>query len=260
MRLQTPFLAILLAGSALSVIASGAMAQTLTTPSQPASNAAPRAAKPAPQLIYLSPEFLSQPGLILPVPPTPESAEGKADLAAAKAMQAAASPERIAQAAYDDGHETVWVFGDVLPGFDEAKLPMTAKLFAAARNDQNIEGNVFKAYFARVRPFDVDHSIKTCVPSVYGKVPRSYPSGHATLGYSLGIVLANLIPEKADVILARAHDYANSRVICGVHYPSDLTASQVLATAIALEWMRTPAFRKDYDAAKAELIAAGLTK
>jgi acid phosphatase (class A) len=260
MRLQTALLAIFLMSATLGAQAPATSAQTLLAPTVATPAATPAPAKPKPQLIYLSPEFLNQPGLILPVPPAPESAEGKADLAAAKAMQAAASPDRIAQAAWDDGHENVWIFSSVVPGLDESKLPMTAKLFAAARNDQNIEGNVFKEYFQRVRPFDVDHSVKTCVPSVYGKAPRSYPSGHTTLGYSLGILLAHLIPEKADAILARAHDYGNSRVICGVHYPSDLAASQVLATAVALELMRTPAFKKDFDAAKAELIAAGLTK
>jgi acid phosphatase (class A) len=30
---------------------------------------------------------------------------------------------------------------------------------------------------------------------------RSYPSGHATLGYSVGVVLAAMIPEKSQVIL-----------------------------------------------------------
>ena len=248
---------------ALLAGASSVSAQTLTQPTdmvaKPADpNAKPR---PKPELIYLTKDFLANPRLIVPAPFTPDSVEGKADLDLAKAIQAKATPERIAQAAWDDAHEDVWLYTDTIgPDFLESKLPATAKLFKNARNDQNIEGNVFKETFLRARPFDVDHAIKTCVPSVYGKAPRSYPSGHTTLGYSLGILLAHLIPEKADAILNRARDYGTSRIICGVHFPSDLAASQVLGTSIALELMKNPAFMADFKAAKAELVAAGLTQ
>jgi acid phosphatase (class A) len=246
-----------------SAIAGTSQSQTLTKPTPwvappPPAGGAP--VRPAPRLIYLSPAFLANPGLIVPPPPVAGSAEAMRDLAAVMTIQAAANAERIALAASDDKIETVWRFSDVLQGFDAAKLPLTDKLFTAARNDQNFEGNVFKPYFARPRPFDVDPNINTCVPSFYGKPPRSYPSGHATLGYSLGIILANLIPEKAGVILERARVYGESRVVCGVHFPSDIVASQALGTAVALELMRNPAFKADFDAAKAELVAAGLTR
>jgi acid phosphatase (class A) len=262
-------MSIFLSRLAISLLASAALtasahAQVLIQPTNAApvaTNAAPTPAKPKPALVYLSPDFLANPGLILPVPPKPDSVEGKLELAAVKAVQAAASPERIALATRDDKVESVWLYSDVLPaGFTPEKLPLTAKLFEAASNDQGIEANVFKPFFARIRPFDVDHSIKTCVPSTYGKVPRSYPSGHTTLGYSLGIVLAHLMPEKAEIILSRAKVYGESRVVCGVHFPSDAVASQALGTAIALELLRNPAFKKDFDAAKAELVTAGLTK
>jgi acid phosphatase (class A) len=249
-----------------TVIVSTGHAQTLVKPTAmvppapPVAGAAVPAPRPPARLIYLSPEFLANPGIIVPPPPPLGSVEAQRDLAAVKAVQAAASPARIALAASDDRIETVWRFSDVLPGFDAAKLPLTDKLFTAARNDQNFEGNVFKPFFSRARPYDVDTSIRTCVPSTYGKAPRSYPSGHATLGYSLGIILAHLIPEKAGVILERARVYGESRVVCGVHFPTDIVASQALGTAVALELIRNPAFKAEFDAAKAELVAAGLTR
>ena len=61
---------------------------------------------------------------------------------------------------------------------------------------------------------------------------RSYPSGHATMGYSLGIVLAALIPEKAQAILARAADYAYSREIRGDPYHADVEASHALGNSL----------------------------
>ena len=41
------------------------------------------------------------------------------------------------------------------------------------------------------------------------------------------MVLAMMLPEKRDAILARADDYAYSRLICGVHYPTDLKRAQI---------------------------------
>jgi acid phosphatase (class A) len=71
--------------------------------------------------------------------------------------------------------------------------------------------------------------------------------------------LANLIPEKAQVILARSADFALSRVICGVHYPSDIIASQALGTEIGTLLLRNAALKPQLDAARAELRTAGLT-
>ena len=238
-------------------------AQTLMQPTDPlpkVANAPAKPPRPPAKLIYLSTDFLANPAVVMPAPAKPESPEGRNELAAVKAMQASATPERIALAAADDKNETVWFFADILPGFEESKLPKTDALFKAARNDENFEAGAFKLHFARLRPFDVDHSIKTCVPTVYNGARASYPSGHATLGYSLGMILAYLIPEKGDAIMARAKIYGENRVICGVHFPSDIVASQALGTAAALEMMRNPEFKKAFAAAKTELIAAGFTK
>jgi acid phosphatase (class A) len=249
---------------ALSVLVIGTgHAQILTKPTPlvaPATGTPAPAPRPTPKFIYLSPTFLANPGLIVPPPPSAGSPEAMRDLAAVMSMQAAATPERIALAASDDKIETVWRYSDVLPGFEASKLPLTDKLFTAARNDQNIVGNVFKPFFARPRPYEIDPNIGTCVPSNTGKPPRSYPSGHALMGYSLGIILAQLIPEKASVILERARIYGESRVICGVHFPSDIVASQAVGTAVALQLMGNPSFKAEFDAAKAELVAAGLTR
>jgi acid phosphatase (class A) len=88
---------------------------------------------------------------------------------------------------------------------------------------------------------------------------RSYPSGHATLGYSVGVVLAALIPEKSQAILLRAADYAYSREVCGDHYHTDVEASRAFGTTLGALLLNNAALRPQIVAAKAELRAAHIT-
>jgi acid phosphatase (class A) len=76
------------------------------------------------------------------------------------------------------------------------------------------------------------------------------------MGYSAAAVLANLMPGNAQVILARASDYAESRLVCGVHYRGDVDASQVLGNVVVARLMAKPAFVAEVEAARAELTAA----
>jgi acid phosphatase (class A) len=88
---------------------------------------------------------------------------------------------------------------------------------------------------------------------------RSYPSGHATLAFSVGVVLADLMPEKSQAILARAADYAYSREVCGDHYHSDVDASRALGTAVGIMLLESEAAKPQIEAARTELRAAHLT-
>lgn len=69
-----------------------------------------------------------------------------------------------------------------------------------------------------------------------------------------------MIPEKAQAILARARDYAENRMVCGMHYRSDIVAGEVLGTTVARELLNNPAYRLEFDAAEKELKAAGLAR
>ena len=64
------------------------------------------------------------------------------------------------------------------------------------------------------------------------------------------------MPGNAQVILAHASDYVESRLVCGVHYRSDLEAGHVLGTALVARLMTKPAFAAEVEAARAELTAA----
>lgn len=200
------------------------------------------------------------PARLLPPPASDGSDLQKADMAEVERIYHGRSAARRAQAEWDDKHETAALFDSVLgPKFDLSRLPLTAKLIGEVQNDQSVTANIAKRYFQRKRPWAIDPGLVACDYRPDAPPLTSYPSGHATLGYSTGFILAALMPEKAQAILARAHDYAYSRLVCGAHYPSDIEASHVLGTELAMLMLENPGFHAQFEAARAELRAAGLT-
>ena len=121
---------------------------------------------------------------------------------------------------------------------------------------EEIESKAAKSFFHRDRPWIVDGSIKTCVPVKPGPAATSYPSGHTSLGFAMGVVLASLVPEKSQAILARASEFGEHRLVCGMHFRSDVVAGQEFGTALALTLMQNPEFKGAMEAARSELRAA----
>jgi acid phosphatase (class A) len=192
---------------------------------------------------------------LLPPPPMAGSAQAKAEIAELHAIAVSSSPELVEKARRDDADEKPDMFNAAL-GFDVMALPATSKLLSVIAEEEEADTKPAKAYFHRDRPWIADPSIKTCVAVKPGPAANSYPSGHSTLGFSMGVVLASVVPEKSQVILARAAEFSENRLVCGVHFRSDIVAGQEFGTALALKLMQNPAFRAQMDAARAELRAA----
>ena len=55
------------------------------------------------------------------------------------------------------------------------------------------------------------------------------------------------------------HEIGISRLICAMHYPSDVEAGEAIGRAVMAEVAMTPSFRADAEAARAELGAARAT-
>jgi len=217
------------------------------------------AAKPARTLQVLSPADVD-PVRLLPPPPVDGSVRQKTELAELRHYQDARTAEQLKRALWDDAHENVSLFSTILgPRFDLAALPQTAKLMAIVENDETIAASAAKKAFHRHRPWIFDDSLVGC-PRGAAKDPlSSYPSGHGTIAYTDGVVLSALMPDHAADIMARASDFAENRLICGVHFRSDLVGAEALGTSVAVMLLRSPALQAQIAAAKAELQAAGLT-
>lgn len=195
---------------------------------------------------------------LIPPPPPHGSGAEAAELAELHDIQANRTPERLRQAQWDQDHQNWTLFASTLgPRFDMAKMPATAKVLAVIQRDNTAVAQSAKASFHRMRPWAADPTLMGCVISPKDDPYSSYPSGHADVGYALGVTLAYLIPQKAQAILARAGDYAFSRQVCEMHFPSDTAAAQALATALTLAMLHSPTMQADLDAARAELKAAG---
>lgn len=189
---------------------------------------------------------------ILPTPPASDSGLTRAELAELHRIEAARTPAQVARAQADEKNETLFVFRDVLgEGFTAERLSQTAVLSAHVKQEEDVISAPLKTAFQRVRPYNLD---KTLHPVCKTKTKNdSYPSGHTLAGYLAALTLVDLVPEKRDAILARADEYAHNRMVCGVHYPSDLEASRLLAYATHAAMLGTPTYQQEEAAARSEL-------
>ena len=236
-------LAVWVCAWALVAASVGISAQT-TKPAKPA-GAAPKA------MYYIDPAVLDLPALIVD-PPVVDSAANKAELAELHRIEQTRTPAQVAAAKADEDEEDMFAYKNVLgAGFTPGALPITAELGMHVKDEQSVAGSALKAVFARPRPYQADKTLHpVCAVTT---LPNSYPSGHALTGYLEAFTLAEIVPERRAEILARADDYAHNRLVCGVHYPSDIEASRRVAYVVFGSMMATPKFQSDLAEARAEM-------
>lgn len=71
--------------------------------------------------------------------------------------------------------------------------------------------------------------------------------------YLNATLLSIAVPEKHDQLFARARAHADSRVLAGVHYPSDLQGGQVAAAALVGALLADPRVAADFAAVRLEV-------
>ena len=64
------------------------------------------------------------------------------------------------------------------------------------------------------------------------------------------------MPEKRSELFSRGWEFGENRLNLGIHFPSDIEAGRIAATAVIAVMMQNPAFKADLAAAKAEVRAA----
>ncbi|WP_374574074.1 phosphatase PAP2 family protein [Phenylobacterium sp.] len=113
-----------------------------------------------------------------------------------------------------------------------------------------------KDHYGRKRPYLIDEG-PICADKTPGLAASpDYPSGHTTWGWTVGLILAELAPDRATDILARARSFGESRLVCGVHNLSAVEEGRTTASALVAALHGSADFRADLDAARAEVARA----
>ena len=130
--------------------------------------------------------------------------------------------------------------------------PATFRLLTSADVDTQKANEFAKQTWKRLRPFQIDRG-PICQSKKELAKSFDYPSGHAAHGWTVGSILADLMPAQASQLLSRARAYGESRIVCGAHNMSAAEASQ-LGVAVSLQQVKmTPRYRADFEAARTEL-------
>lgn len=200
---------------------------------------------------YFDPALIDLKAL-LPDPPADGSPTtlGEIDLILKK--QAARTPQEVARIKREV-HLNVYLFDTVLgPWFTAKNVPLTAALFQRVDATEHPVIDSAKKFWNRPRPFLQDKRVK---PPIDLPKNASYPSGHSTVGELDALVLAELVPDLKEAVLARGAQIGEDRIIAGVHFPSDVEAGHTLAQDIFTKLMASPEFQADLAKAKAEIAA-----
>jgi len=211
-------------------------------------------AAPASYLAGREPDVLAA----IPQPPAEGSPADAADLAIFNQTRALKGTPRWALATADAD------IGKLLTDFDCAvgarlsrtSAPKLVALIGKAAPDINAAFNVPKDTFKRPRPFQ-RASGEICTPDQAAGLAKNwdYPSGHATWGWTLGLILARTAPDRSSPILARARAFGESRVVCGVHDASAVVASRVAGDTVFAALEGDAAFQADLGDVRAEVAA-----
>jgi acid phosphatase (class A) len=187
-------------------------------------------------------------------PPGPDSPATRAELDELLALQATRTHEQVT-AARADRKTRIERFYPALGFAAEApRLPALERLAERIEDDVRIYIRAAKDRFRRLRPYEIERRVQTCIDDVRGDL--SFPSGHAAFGWAMAYLLEGMVPERSAELQARAEEFARQRMLCGVHFRSDLEAGRIGAQRLLAEMELDPDFRAEQAAARAEVRAA----
>ena len=138
--------------------------------------------------------------------------------------------------------------------FSEELTPNLYRLLSKATKTSSAANKKTKSYYSRPRPY-VEFSEPTGLPEdeESHRKSASYPSGHSTKGWTMALILSELLPERSQDILEVGYRYGTSRVIIGYHYQSDVQEARAAASGIVAVLHSSEDFREDMKKAQKEI-------
>lgn len=141
--------------------------------------------------------------------------------------------------------------------------PLLVGVLRRIVHDVDAAVEVAKARAYRPRPVGLDPDRAACqVLSSAARTSPSYPSGSAAVGDAYSEALAILVPDRAQELRRIGHEIGVSRIVCAMHFPSDVEAGRRLGAAVFEAIASKPAFVADISAARHDVDLArdrGLT-
>ncbi|MBQ9726283.1 MAG: phosphatase PAP2 family protein [Kiritimatiellae bacterium] len=195
----------------------------------------------------------------LPPPPADGSAAKAWDLARHElAKKQREDPARAALAARDAVFTWENLYASFSPAYgrtmSEAETPALCALLHFALDTTRQSYRRAKRTYRRPRPF-AELGEPPLRPEDVRLGADSYPSGHAATAWAAALVLCEVRPANAEGLLARAFEAGESRLVCGVHWASDVEAGRLVAGAAVARMHADPDFRGLLEAALREEVA-----
>ena len=138
----------------------------------------------------------------------------------------------------------------------EKDTPHLYLLLRRTLSDAGFSTYYAKSHYQRQRPF-VANDEPICTPAdiEFLLSNGSYPSGHTAIGWAWALILSEIAPDRADAILLRGRAYGESRIVCNVHWYSDVVAGRIMGAATVARLHADPGFLIDLEKAKLEYAA-----
>ena len=190
------------------------------------------------QNTFLKPNQVANSLELLPPPPQPGSAQFNYDEAQYKVGKHQSITHRGKQAAEDANLGGVGLSNAFSDAFgikiSKEETPEIYTLISRMQEDAgDLSTRSAKNYYMRMRPFML-FGEQSLTPGAekWLATNGSYPSGHTAIGWATALVLAEINIDRQNEILKRGFEFGQSRVICGVHYQSDVDAGRVVASGL----------------------------
>ncbi|MBV1915452.1 MAG: phosphatase PAP2 family protein [Pseudomonadales bacterium] len=138
----------------------------------------------------------------------------------------------------------------------EQDTPHLYMLLRRTLADAGLSTYTAKNHYKRPRPFVLNNE-PICSPDDEEMLrgDGSYPSGHTAIGWAWALILSEIAPEQADALLARGWAFGQSRMICNVHWQSDVMMGRTMGAAAVSVLHADPKFRDAVEHARDELEA-----
>lgn len=227
---------------------------------QPAAAAAPVAQPAARPPGFLTPQTTPNAIATIPVAPKEGDSRNTLDWEIFRKTRALEGGDRWKLAQADDSYRPAYLLSAfscaVGVTLTPENSPALMNILSRTTIDAGMAAEAAKQLYRRTRPF-VHNAGNICIDRE-GGIAKSfdYPSGHASLGWMAGLVIAQIDPDHATPVLARGRAYGESRVVCGVHNMSAVEAGRTNAAGVFAALQSVDAYRAELAQARAELEAA----